>query len=418
MLLFFIFMGFLVLGVPIAIVIGITAVAGLMSSGINMQIAAQRMFSGVDSFTLMSIPFFIFAGDIMLKGGTSKRLIKFANTAFGWITGGVSVTAVASCMLFSALSGSSPATVAGVGTIMIPNLIENKYPKKFAVGLLCAAGSLGIILPPSITMLAYGVIAEQSIAQLFIASILPGLFIGFVLIAVAVIYSKVHKLPTNDRPAFGEVLKAFGEALISLLMPVLILGSIYAGIATVTEAAAVAIVYSLVVGMFVHKELKPSDIFPTAKKSVVMTSMIMFVIAATDIFSWYLTFQQIPTMLAQAILVYADNPILVLLFINLLLLLVGMVVNPSAAVLVLTPLLLPIAVSIGVDPIHFGVIMIVNLAIGFLTPPAGLNLFVAVGISKLSMTEVVKGCLPFVAALIAALMVITYVPWLSLVLLG
>jgi len=418
MLLVFVFLGLLVLGVPIAIVIGFTAVIGLMDSGINMQIAARRMFSGVDSFTLMSIPFFIFAGDLMLKGGTSKRLVNFANTAFGWITGGVSVTAVASCMLFSALSGSSPATVAAVGTIMIPNLIENKYPPKFAVGLLCAAGSLGIILPPSITMLVYGVVAEQSISRLFVASIVPGLFIGFVLIGAAVVYSKINNFPVNERPAFKAVVKSFCEAFASLLMPVIMLYSIYAGIATVTEAAAVSIVYSFLVGFLIHKELKLQDILPTAKKSVVMTSMIMFVIAATDIFNWYLTFQRVPIQLAQTILQLSDSPIIILMLINILLLIVGMVVNPSAAVLVLTPLLLPIVTRLGVNPIHFGVIMIVNLGIGFLTPPAGLNLFVAVGISKLSMTEVIKGCLPFVAIMIIALMVITYVPWISLVLLN
>ncbi|MCL2851506.1 MAG: TRAP transporter large permease [Defluviitaleaceae bacterium] len=416
MLLVLAFLGLLILGVPIAIVIGLTAVIGLMDSGINLQLAAQRMYSGVDSFTLMSIPFFIFAGDLMLKGGTSKRLINFANVAFGWITGGASVTAVASCMLFSALSGSSTATVAGVGKIMIPNLIENKYPPKFAVGILCAAGSLGIILPPSIIILVYGVVAEQSIGALFIAAIIPGLFIGFVLIAVAVIYSKIHKFPTNKRPALKDVVKSFGEALISLLMPLLVLGSIYTGVTTVTEAASLAIMYSFVTGFFIYKELKPEDIFPTARKSVIITSMIMFVMAATSILSWYMTFQQIPITLANAILQLSDNPIMILLLVNALLLLIGMVIDPSAAVLVLTPLLLPVVTSLGVDPIHFGIIMVVNLGIGFLTPPAGLNLFVAVGISKLSMIDVVKGCLPFVAVMIAALMVITYVPWLSLVL--
>jgi len=415
MLLVFVFLGSLVLGVPIAIVIGLTAVFGLMDSGINMQVAARRMFSGVDSFTLMSIPFFIFAGDLMLKGGTSRRLVNFASTTFGWITGGVSVTAVASCMLFSALSGSSPATVAAVGSIMIPNLVENKYPPRFAVGLLCAAGSLGIILPPSITMLVYGVVAEQSISQLFVASIVPGLFIGFVLIGVAVIYSKVNNFPVNERPTFRAVVKSFGEAFMSLLMPVVMLYSIYAGIATVTEAAAVSIVYSFLVGLFVHKELKLRDILPTAKKSVVMTSMIMFVIATTDIFNWYLTIRQVPVQMAQVILQISDYPIVILLLVNILLLIAGMVLNPSAAVMVLTPLLLPVVRDIGVNPIHFGVIMIVNLGIGFLTPPAGLNLFVAAGISKLSMIEVVKGCLPFVIVMIIALMVITYVPWLSLV---
>ncbi|TCK98636.1 C4-dicarboxylate transporter DctM subunit [Natranaerovirga hydrolytica] len=408
----------LILGVPIGITIGLATIIGFVGSGISLQTAVQNMFSGVNSFTLMAIPFFVFAGDIMLKGGASKRLVDFANKLLGWITGGLPITAIISSMFFAALSGSSPATVASVGGIMIPNLIDNKYPKRFSVGLLCAAGSLGIIIPPSITMMTYGVVAEESISDLFIAAILPGLFIGLTLMVFSYIYSRKHRQEKSEFPKLMEVLKAFGKAFFSILMPVIVLGGIYFGFATPTEAAAVAIIYSLLISVFVYREIKFKDILTISKKSVVTSAMIMFVIANSKIFSWYLTFEQVPVRIAENILSIGSSPIVILLVINLFLLLVGMVMDPSAAVLILTPLLLPIVVNIGVDPIHFGVIMIVNLALGMLTPPFGLNLFVASGISKMPISGVIRGTLPFVAILIFTLLVITFVPQLSLMLIS
>lgn len=410
------FIVLLLLGVPIAITTGLSTILAMMDQGIALTTAVQRMFSGVDSFSLMAIPFFIFSGDIMLKGGASKRLIDFANKLFGWITGGLPITAVISSMFFAALSGSSPATVAGVGGVMIPNLVEKKYPKKFSVGLMCAAGSLGIIIPPSITMMTYGVVSEQSISRLFMAAIVPGIFIGMTLVLYSYVYARIMKHEKSAVPTFREVLTAFKSAFFSIMMPVIILGGIYLGFATPTEAAAVAIIYSLVISLLIYREIKPSDVMGIARKSVITSAMIMFVIANSKIFSWFLTFQQIPGKVAESVLGLESNPVVILLAINVILLFVGMIMDSSAAVLILTPLFLPIVMDLGVDPIHFGVIMIVNLAIGMLTPPFGLNLFVASGISGLSIPNVVKGTLPFIAVLIINLMIITFVPQLSLML--
>ncbi len=411
------FIVLLLLGVPISITTGLSTIIAMLANDISLHTAVQKMFSGVDSFSLMAIPFFIFAGDIMLKGGASKRLIKFANKLFGWVTGGLPITAIISSMFFAALSGSSPATVAGVGGVMIPNLIENKYPKKFTVGLLCAAGSLGIIIPPSITMMTYGVVSEESISKLFIAAIMPGLFIGLTLIAFSYIYSKVTKQEKTSFPTLKEVVVSFSEAFFSIMMPVIILGGIYFGFTTPTEAAAVAIIYSLVISIFVYKEIKFKDVITIARKSVVTSAMIMFVIANSKIFSWYLTFEQVPTKVAEVVLGLGSSLTIILLAINVLLLFVGMIMDSSAAVLILTPLFLPIVTNLGMNPIHFGVVIVVNLALGMLTPPFGLNLFVASGISKMSIPDVVKGCMPFVLLLIIDLLIITFVPQLSLMLL-
>ncbi|WP_367569214.1 TRAP transporter large permease [Lacrimispora sp.] len=410
------FVIFLIIGVPIGITTGMSTLICFQQNGIVTEVIARKMFAAVDSFSLMAIPFFIFSGDLMVQGGTSKRLINFANKCFGWITGGIPITTVISCMFFAALSGSSPATVAGIGSVMIPNMIDAKYSKKFTVGLICAAGSLGIIIPPSITMMTYGVVAELSVSDLFLAALIPGIFIGAVLIVVAVIYSRVKQFDKSQRPTIGEVGQAFKDSILSILMPVIVLGGIYSGMATPTEAASLAIVYSLVIGMFVYKEIKLSDLFKIAKKSVVTSSMIMFVIACSKAFSWYLTYEKIPSAIAEGILNFSQDRVVILLIINLLLLFVGMVMDSSAAVLILTPLLLPVVTNLGVNPVHFGVIMIVNLAIGMLTPPFGLNLFVASGISKLSLTDSIKGAIPFIFILIAALLVITFVPALSLAL--
>lgn len=416
MLVFF-FILFLIIGVPIGVATGLSAVIPMLSENLSLVSAAQKMYAGVDSFSLMAIPFFIFAGDIMLKGGASKRLINFANQIFGWITGGLPITAVISSMFFAALSGSSPATVAGIGGVMIPELFEKKYNKKFTLGLLCAAGSLGIVIPPSITFMTYGVTSEQSISSLFIAGILPGLFIGLTLIIYSYIYAKKHKYKTEPVPNLREIFLAFKETFFSILMPIIILGGIYMGIATPTEAAAVSIIYSIIISVFVYKEIDFKDILEISKKSVLTSAMIMFVIACSNIFSWYLTFKQIPQMVANSVLSISDSPIVLMLIINLILLFVGMIMDSSAAVIILTPLLLPIVTSVGINPIHFGVIMIVNLSIGMLTPPFGLNIYVATGISKMPLSYVIKGCLPFLVLLFFDLMVITVFPQLSLFLL-
>ncbi|MFB5660463.1 TRAP transporter large permease [Alteribacillus sp. HJP-4] len=408
-----IFIILLLISTPIAAALGLASIYAILESGSSLDNVARTMFAGLDSFTLMAIPFFIFAGDLMLAGGTSKRLINMARKLVGWTTGGLPIAGVISSMFFAALSGSSPATVAAVGSIMIPSLQEAKYSTKFSVGLMCAAGSLGIIIPPSITLLVYGVIAEVSISELFIAGIIPGIFIGLLLIIVSFIIAKVQGHKPDERESLREVIRSTVDAFWGLIMPIIVLGGIYFGIFTPTEAAVVAIVYSLFIGFFIYKELTIATLFEVTKRSVVIASMVMLVISSAKVFSWYLTKEKIPAQIADAMLSFASNPLMIVIIITIILLIIGMFMDPSAAVLILAPLFLPIVVELGISPIHFGIIMIVNLAIGMLSPPFGLNLFVAAGIAKTPLTTVINGTLPFIAVLIFGLLVITFVPSLS-----
>ena len=414
------FVVLLAIGVPIAVATGLSALLYMtLEAGRSFGVVIQAMFSGVDSFALMAIPFFIFAGDIMLEGGVSRRLIVFAKRLVGWTSGGLPITGVLSSMFFAALSGSSPATVAAVGGIMIPSMQDAKYTKKFAVGLMCASGALGIIIPPSITLLVYGVVAEESIAALFLAGLMPGIFIGLVLIIAAYIMARKQPYVKDPFPTLKEVIVAFRDALWGLAMPLIILGGIYLGVFTPTEAAAVAVGYSLFVSLFIYREITWHEVITKiAKKSVVISAVIMFIIANAELLGRYLTFRRVPTQLATIILQYADTPVMVLLLINLLLLLVGMIMSPSAAVIILAPLFLPAVTAMGVHPIHFGVVMVVNLAIGMVTPPFGLNLYVAAGIGKMSVAQVTQAVFPFIILYILALLVITFVPALSMAILG
>jgi len=408
----------LAIGVPIGISTGLSALLFMQyEAGRTPASIVQAMFSGIDSFVLMAIPFFIFAGDIMLKGGVSKRLIGLARKLVGWTKGGLPITGVLSSMFFAALSGSSPATVAAIGGVMIPAMEEAKYTKRFSVGLLCAAGSLGIIIPPSITLLVYGVVAEESISKLFLAGVLPGIFIGFVLMGAAFFIARTQPYLTEPFPKPKEIFQAFKSSFWGLLMPIIVLGGIYTGAFTPTEASAVAVAYSLFVSLFIYREMKFSEVIELAKKSVTISAVIMFIIANAKILSRYLTFRTIPTQLAELILQNASTSFSVLIGINILLLLFGMIMDPSAAVIILAPLFIPAVTALGVDPVHFGVVMIVNLAIGMLTPPFGLNLYVAAGIGKVSISETTRATLPFIVILIVALFVITFVPALSLFLL-
>lgn len=419
MLVLVMFAVLLVIGVPIAISIGLSsALFYHFEAGRSFHVVIQTLFSGVNSFALMAIPFFIFAGDIMLKGGISRRLIAFARTLVGWTSGGLPTTGVVASMFFAALSGSAPATVAAIGGVMIPAMTDAKYTKQFAVGLMCASGALGIIIPPSITLLVYGVVAEQSIAALFWAGILPGIFIGLALIVMAVIMARSQPYQREPYPTLREVWRTFRECFWGLLMPMIVLGGIYLGIFTPTEASAVAVAYSLFVSVVLYKEMDMKAVFDTARKAVVISAVIMFVIGNAEVLSRYLTFRRIPTQLAETILTYATTEITLLLGINIVLLLFGMIMSPSAAVIILTPLFLPAVLQFGIDPIHFGVLMVVNLAIGMVTPPFGLNLYVAAGIGEISVANVVKATFPFIILLLLCLLVITYVPQLSLFLIG
>ena len=410
------FVFFLLLTVPIGISLGLASLVTILYADVtSVEYLAQSLVQSTDSFPLMAVPFFILAGEIMGKGGISERLFKVANVFVGNFTGGFAMAAVLTCMFFAAISGSGPATVAAVGGIMIPAMVGYGYDKKFATAVVVAAGALGIIIPPSIPMVIYGVSGSVSIGDMFIAGIIPGVLIGVVMMAWSYIYSKKNNYKGNgEKFTFKRALSGINEAKWAIFIPILILGGIYGGIFTPTEAAVVAVVYAAIISIFVYKELTFKT-FPKVLKDAALTSAtILIIIGTANAFGRILTMEQIPRLVADSLLSVSSNPLVILLLINLLLLFVGMFMDTVAAIIILVPILLPIAINIGIDPIQFGIIMIVNLAIGFITPPVGVNLFVGSGISGLSIESLAKATVPFFVAMILSLTVITVIPEVSL----
>ncbi|KZE39005.1 C4-dicarboxylate ABC transporter permease [Bhargavaea cecembensis] len=409
---------FMLLSVPIGISLGLAGiVTALYSTNISITFLTQGLVTSTDNFALMAVPFFILAGEIMGKGGISGRLFDLANVFVGRFTGGFAMAAVITAMFFAAISGSGPATVAAVGGIMIPAMVSQGYDKKFATAVVVSAGSLGIIIPPSIPMVLFGVSGNQSIGDLFMGGILPGILMGFTIMVWIYFYSKKKNYKGNNQPfSIKEMWSALYRAKWSLLVPVLILGGIYGGIFTPTEAAVVAVVYSAVVGFVLHRELKIADFKPILADAALNSVVILLIIGTANTFGTILSMEQMPKAFADALLSLSDNKFTIVLLLLLLLLIVGCFLDTSAAVIIFTPILLPVALGIGVDPIHFGVLMISALALGFLTPPLGVNLFVGSGISGLSVSTIVRAVVPFFIVLLIALIFITFVPALSLVL--
>jgi C4-dicarboxylate transporter DctM subunit len=413
--LFVVFFVYLVLGMPLAICLGLSVITTFWyHEALPLMAVAQKLYNGLDHFALMAIPFFILASNIMSSGGVSKRLIDVCNAFVGHYSGGLAVASIVSCMFFAAISGSSPSTVVAIGTIMIPAMIASGYGEKYSVGLLGSAGSLGILIPPSIPMIVYGVATEQSVGKLFMAGVGPGIFMGSLFIITAVIYARIKGFKGGSVVPWKDRFVLLWKALPGLFMPFLILGGIYGGIFTPTEAAAVAVFYALFVGLFVYKDLKFRDIPQVFVRSAVMMAMILFIITNAMLFAFILTTEGIPSAIAEFIISHAVTPWVFLLFVNILLYFVGDFMEPSAAILILAPLFLPIVLKLNIDPIHFGIIMTVNMEIGMITPPVGLNLFVASGISGLSLWEVFKGAAPFMVIMLGALLIITYIPTISL----
>ncbi|WP_270181157.1 TRAP transporter large permease [Alkalihalobacillus sp. CinArs1] len=401
--------------VPIALAIGLaSAIAIWLTSDLPMLVIVQRIFTSLDSFPLMAIPFFILAGALMETGGISKRLVHFANTLAGSMTGGLAGVTVITSMFFAAISGSSPATVAAIGSIMIPAMVARHYDVNFASAVQAVSGALGVIIPPSIPMILYGVVVGVSIGDLFMAGIIPGLLIGFSLILTAFIFSKRRGYKGTEHFTWAERFTAFKDAIFALLMPTIILGGIYGGIFTPTEAAVVAVAYALIIGVFVYKEIKLKDLIPVFVKSGLTTSVIMLIIGTAGLLGWLLTKERIPQTVAQSFMSFSDNPFVFLLIVNIFLLIVGMFFETSASVIILAPILAPIAIQLGVDPVHFGIIMVVNLAIGMVTPPLGVNLFVAMQISRIRLETLSKAVLPFLFILIVDVLLISYIPEISL----
>lgn len=405
---------FLILGVPIAISLGFASLLGLIYSNMPTVYLAQGSFIAVDSFPLMAVPFFILAGNLMETGGLSKRIVRVANILMGSKTGGLATVTVIACAFFAAISGSGPATVAAIGSIMIPAMVKRGYGKGFASAVAASGGALGILIPPSIVMVVYGVVGSVSIGDLFIAGILPGILISAVLILVGYIISKKHGYKGSDEKFnLKEFIIAVKDAFWALLTPVIILGGIYGGIFTPTEAAVVAVVYGFVVGAFIYRELKFNAIYDALYKTAITVGSVMIIIGVATTFGRLLTMYQIPHKMALFLSNISQNKYVILMLINLFLLFIGMFMETLATIIILTPLLLPVVTNLGVDPIHFGILLVVNSEIGFLTPPLGVNLFVASGISKISLEEITKSVLPFIFALLVAITILTFVPQIS-----
>ncbi len=413
--LFVVFFVFLLMGIPLAICLGLSVIATFWyHDTLPLMAIAQRMYNGLDQFPLMAIPFFVLASGIMTYGGVSRRLITVCNAFVGHLPGGLAVASIVSCMFFAAISGSSPSTVVAIGSIMIPAMIASGYGKKYSVGLLGSAGSLGILIPPSIPMIVYGVATERSVGKLFMAGVGPGLFMGTMFIVTAVAVAKYKGFGGAEPVPWKERIAALKDASWGIFMPILVLGGIYGGIFTPTEAAAVSVAYSLFVGVFIYKDLKIKDIPRVFAKSAVTMAMVLFIITTAMLFAFILTSEGIPGAIADFIISHAVTPWVFLLFVNILLYFVGDFMEPSSAILILAPLFLPIVMKLGIDPIHFGIIMTVNMEIGMITPPVGLNLFVASGISGLSLWDVFRGAAPFMIIMLLGLAVITYVPAISI----
>lgn len=406
----------LVLTVPIGFSLGIATLSYILyTHQLTFGFITQNLVTGVDSFPIMAIPFFVFAGELMGGGGISKRLLNVANVYFGRIQGGLAIVTVVVCMFFAAISGSGPATVAAVGGMVVPTMLEKGYDKKFVLALIAAAGSIGVIIPPSIPMVVYSVTTNSSVSKLFMAGFIPGVLIGVVLIGYSYYYAKKMGYKGDDEPfSWNRAMKETWDAKWALLSPVIILGGIYGGIFTPTEAAAVAVVYSLLIGCLVYKELDLKQLLETTKSACETTATILLVIGCAAGFSKVLTLGRIPTTVATFLTSMTDSKIVILLLINVLLLVVGCFMETLCAIMILAPILFPVVTALGVDVTHFGIIMVVNLAIGFITPPLGVNLFVASRVGETTLDAVIKGIIPFLVLMIITLLLITYIPAISL----
>ncbi|MCD8221387.1 MAG: TRAP transporter large permease [Clostridiales bacterium] len=402
--------------VPIFVALcGSVAATFVIFNDLDLVIILQRMFAGINKFSLMSIPLFVLAANLMGEGGISKRIINLANAFVGHIPGGLAITTIVASLFFGAISGSSPATVVAIGTLLYPALLEKGYSPGFAAGVITAAGSLGIIIPPSVNMIVYGTVTGASVGALFMAGFGAGVIYALMFIVYTLYYANRHpEIVREKKTSWGERLTAIRESVWGMGVPVIILGGIYGGIFTPTEAAAVAAVYSMVVSLFVYRELDLQGFINCVLKAAITTIQVMILLAATSVFAWILTSEGITVAIADAVLSVSDQKVVLLLLMNIVLLIAGMFLDGASITTILGPLFLPIATAAGVDTVHLGIIMVVNAAIGMFTPPFGLNLFVAAGITKQPMLKVAKGCIPFIAMSLIALLVVTYVPEVSL----
>jgi C4-dicarboxylate transporter DctM subunit len=411
-------LGFVVLmlaGMPVAVMLlVVTTTALAVHTSTPLHVVAEQLFNALDNFVLLAIPFFILAGAIMTKGGIARRLIAFVQSVVGWFPGGLAVAGVLACIFFAAISGSGPATVVAIGSIMYPALVEAGYAKRFSVGLLTTAGSLGIVIPPSIPMILYCLVMNTSVAEIFMAGIAPGLLVGLALAGYTLVQARRHGWRMGERLSLARVVATAREGFWAILLPVIVLGGIYSGAFTPTEAAAVSVVYALIVEMVIHRELTLGEIPAVCKQAAILSSCLLFLLAGAMTFNWLLTAEQVPGRVAAFILEYIHSPWAFLLMVNLLLLGFGCFMDTVSAVLVLAPLFAETLSAYNIDPVHFGVVMVLNMEFGMLTPPFGLNLFVAMGMTGENMGTVSRGVLPFLLILLVCLALVTYLPAISM----
>ncbi|WP_210542930.1 TRAP transporter large permease [Rhodoferax sp. PAMC 29310] len=405
---------FMAIGMPVAISLGLSSLLTIFFfSQDSLASMSIKLFETSEHYTLMAIPFFVLAGNLMSTGGVAKRMVVFAIAAVGHLRGGLAIASILACMLFAAVSGSSPATVVAIGSIVIAGMVKNGYPKEFAAGVICNAGTLGILIPPSIVMVVYAAVTEVSVGRMFMAGVIPGIMLGLMLMMAVWWRAGKLKIAPPPKASAGEVFRAFRDSMWGLALLVIIMGGIYGGIFTPTEAAAVSAVYAMVIAVFVYKDLRVKDLPHVFLESAKTTVMLMFIVANALLFAHVLTTERIPQMIAEQILAVGMTPWMFLLVVNVILLIAGNFMEPTGIILILAPILFPIAVQLGIDPIHFGIIMVVNMEIGMVTPPVGLNLFVTSGVTGMSLVQVTKAALPWLSVLLIFLLIITYVPIIS-----
>ncbi len=410
LVLFGLFFLFLLAGVPVAVTIGASTAVALYAEEVPLMLAAQRMFAGIDSFALIAVPFFILAGDLMAQGKVSEKLVALADAALGFLKGGLSVVSVLAGMFFAAISGSGAATTAAVAASLVPELKRKGYDEASAAALIAASGTIGVVIPPSVPMIIYAVIAAQSVSDLFINGFLPGVAMGVGLMMIAVREAYRRNYPRGAAFSLTSIWRTFKGAIWGLMTPVIILGGIFSGVFTPSEAAVVAVNYALVVSLFVYRDLNLRDIYRIMLRSVITTGVIMFVIATSAILSWAMANWQIPGMIAEWVLSISQNVHVVLLLIMLLILLTGVFIETAAALIILPPVFLPLVNSLGIDLVHFGLIIVVGLAIGMVTPPVAINLYVASSVTEQPLERISRAVLPYISALLVVFALVVYLP--------
>lgn len=405
----------LFLSFPVAVSMGLACVLAVLYQGdISITTVAQKMFTGLDSFPLLAVPLFILAGGFMETGGISVRLVRFASVLVGWIRGGLGMVSIVGTIFFSGISGSSAADTAAIGSIMIPSMSNRGYPRPLATAIVASAGAMGVLIPPCIIMILYGVATNTSIGYLFAAGFMPGALMGLALMAMVYVVAGKENLPTEPRATCGQAVRAAWEAIPPLLMPIIILGGILSGVFTATESAVVAVIYGVLLSMVVYRELSPRDIPTILSNSARLTGMVMLMVGMSSVFAWIVTAQRIPHAVTEAMMSFSQEPWVFLIMVNILLLVVGMFIDVTPAIITFSPILFPIAMQLGIDPVHFGIVVVANLGIGFITPPVGSCLYVAAGIAGISIEPVVKRIMPFFLMMVVTLIAITYWPDMTL----